>query len=144
MEELKTVTTHNQNDDVESANEDDKPMLSSQALAALQEFFDQQNQNQTLDTETAESESHTVALVSENWRLSQFWYDALTAETIANEVVSLCSNSGSRVACVACPTLYAYIKVILIIFFFWFICLFLELKWICLDRKLDRMWRRKF
>lgn len=128
MEELKTVTTHNQNDDVESENEDDKPMLSSQALAALQEFFDQQNQNQTLDTETAESESHTVALVSENWRLSQFWYDALTAETIANEVVSLCSNSGSRVACVACPTLYAYIKVILIIFFFWFICLFLELK----------------
>ncbi|XP_031283661.1 EEF1A lysine methyltransferase 1-like [Pistacia vera] len=108
MEELKPVNSHHQNDDVDTENEDDKPMLSSQALAALQEFLAEQNQN--LETETPESESHTVALVSENWRLSQFWYDAVTAETITSEVVSLCSNSDSRVACIACPTLYAYLK----------------------------------
>lgn len=118
MEELKPVNSHHQNDDVDTENEDDKPMLSSQALAALQEFLAEQNQ--TLETETPEAESHTVALVSENWRLSQFWYDAVTAETIANEVVSLCSNSDSRVACIACPTLYAYLKV----FVFFFFCLF--------------------
>ncbi|KAJ0027499.1 hypothetical protein Pint_36267 [Pistacia integerrima] len=99
MEELKPVNSHHQNDDVDTENEDDKPMLSSQAIAALQEFLAEQNQN--LETETPESESHTIALVSENWRLSQFWYDAVTAETIASEVVSLCSNSDSRVACIA-------------------------------------------
>ncbi|TXG58057.1 hypothetical protein EZV62_015886 [Acer yangbiense] len=85
-------------------------MLSSQALAALQEFFAEQTQ--AVETDRTETESETVALVSEDWRLSQFWYDAETAETVAKEVVSLCGGADSdcRVACIACPTLYAYLK----------------------------------
>ncbi|KAJ4705481.1 Protein-lysine N-methyltransferase [Melia azedarach] len=103
MEERKLDNSNN--DEVEVNEEDDRPMLSSQALAALQEFLAEQNQTTENDTE-----SHTVALVSEDWRLSQFWYDDVTAETVAEEVVSLCRDSDSRVACIACPTLYAYLK----------------------------------
>ncbi|KAK6152206.1 hypothetical protein DH2020_014841 [Rehmannia glutinosa] len=50
-------------------------------------------------------------LVAEDWRLSQFWYDRQTAETIAAEVATLCETlSSPRVSCIACPTLYAYLK----------------------------------
>ncbi|KAH9737744.1 protein-lysine N-methyltransferase [Citrus sinensis] len=101
---------HLKNDDVEVEEDDDRPMLSSQALAALQEFLSEQNQTSETAQNKTESDSDEVALVSEDWRLSQFWYDAVTAETVAQEAVSLCSDSDSRVACIACPTLYAYLK----------------------------------
>lgn len=90
------------------AEDDDRPMLSSQALAALKEFLAEQNQA----LEETHNPSQTVSLVPEDWRLSQFWYDAGTAETVAREVISLCAtNTDCRVACIACPTLYAYLKV---------------------------------
>ncbi|EEF30800.1 EEF1A lysine methyltransferase 1 [Ricinus communis] len=88
-------------------DDDEPPMLSSHALAALREFLQEQNFK-----ETEEPEEEKVSLVTEDWRLSQFWYDPLTAETIANEVIHLLGNSDSnrRAACIACPTLYAYMK----------------------------------
>ncbi|PKI42923.1 EEF1A lysine methyltransferase 1 [Punica granatum] len=100
-----TVNIHGEDED------DDPPVLSSHALAALQEFLSEQNQSPAPQTAEEEAEED-VALVSEDWRLSQFWYDRETAETVANEVLSLCVASGSprRVACIACPTLYAYLK----------------------------------
>ncbi|KAI6696593.1 hypothetical protein NL676_016712 [Syzygium grande] len=96
MEEL---ANHNADVDGDGG---DAPTLSSQALAALQEFLREQSQSP--------AEQSEVALVTEDWRLSQFWYDRETAETVANEVLALCSGSPSRVACIACPTLYAYLK----------------------------------
>lgn len=84
-----------------SGGEDDPPMLSSHAISALKEFLAEQNR-------AAPSE---VELVTEDWRLSQFWYDAQTAQTIAQEVITLCHSLHSpSVACIACPTLYAYLK----------------------------------
>ncbi|KAG8648787.1 hypothetical protein MANES_08G038900v8 [Manihot esculenta] len=97
-------------------DDDDLPMLSSHALAALKEFIEEQNQLnvEKHSEETGHEESgEKVTLVAEDWRLSQFWYDPLTAETVAKEVIALLgnnSNPSSRVACIACPTLYAYIK----------------------------------
>ncbi|KAE9465684.1 hypothetical protein C3L33_02397, partial [Rhododendron williamsianum] len=38
--------------------------------------------------------SSEVALLAEDWRLSQFWYDPDTAETVAREVLSLCGPSS--------------------------------------------------
>jgi len=84
---------------VDVDDDDDAPKLSSQALAALQEFLREQNQNET------PADQSEVALVTEDWRLSQFWYDRETAEAVANEVLALCSGTPSRVACIACPTL---------------------------------------
>ncbi|XP_073317059.1 uncharacterized protein [Primulina huaijiensis] len=89
------------------SQEDDTPMLSSQALEALKEFLAEQNREIKPGDDAAEE----VALVAEDWRLSQFWYDRSTAETIATEVLIICRNLRfPSVACIACPTLYAYLK----------------------------------
>lgn len=101
-------------------DDDDQPMLSSHALAALKEFLEEQQSHQSpsVADQTAETGEEgdaggNVTLLAEDWRLSQFWYDPLTAETIAKEVISLLAqnnNNTGRAACIACPTLYAYIK----------------------------------
>ncbi|KAL0344887.1 UNVERIFIED_CONTAM: EEF1A lysine methyltransferase 1 [Sesamum radiatum] len=92
--------------DVREDDEDDVPMLSSQALEALKEFLAEQNR----ELEAAD-DVEEVALVAEDWRLSQFWYDRRTAETVAAEIATLCQTLASpRVSCIACPTLYAYLK----------------------------------
>lgn len=99
-----------QNDTLIDDDGDDTPMLSSQALEALKEFLAEQNR---LVVEAPQEEEEEVALVAEDWRLSQFWYDRDTAETIAREVIILCQKVDSpAVACIACPTLYAYLKVL--------------------------------
>lgn len=91
---------------VKDDDEDDLPTLSSHALEALKEFLAEQNQD-------AAEDSEEVSLVTEDWRLSQFWYDRRTAETIAAEVATLCETIPSaRVSCIACPTLYVYLKVL--------------------------------
>ncbi|CAA3017070.1 -lysine N-methyltransferase N6AMT2 [Olea europaea subsp. europaea] len=96
-----------QNDTLIDDDDDDTPMLSSQALEALKEFLAEQSR---LVVEASQEEEE-VALVAEDWRLSQFWYDRDTAETIAREVIILCRKVDSpAVACIACPTLYAYLK----------------------------------
>lgn len=96
---------------VREDEDDDTPMLSSHALEALKEFLAEQNQA-TAAAGEAEDDKEEVSLVTEDWRLSQFWYDRQTAETIAAEVATLCETLPSpRVSCIACPTLYAYLKV---------------------------------
>lgn len=96
-----------QNDAVE--DDDDAPTLSLQALEALKEFLTEQSQS---SNDTAAEADSAPALISEDWRMSQFWYDHHTAQTLAEEVLTLCKSDSTRVACVACPSLYAYLKVI--------------------------------
>ncbi|KAK9986558.1 hypothetical protein SO802_031509 [Lithocarpus litseifolius] len=112
-EELKNnPITNSQNGVVVDDEDDDTPTLSSETLAALKEFLAEQN-GPPVNAEPEEKEKE-VALVTEDWRLSQFWYDRDTAETVAHEVLTLSqpsqSQSDFRVACIACPTLYAYLK----------------------------------
>ncbi|KAM7500023.1 hypothetical protein LguiA_024437 [Lonicera macranthoides] len=105
MEPVKDVMSHEEEDD------DDRPTLSAQALEALKELLTEQN-NRLIIADGAPDEEEEVSLLSEDWRLSQFWYDRETAETVAKEVHALSSASldSPSVACVACPTLYAYLK----------------------------------
>lgn len=98
-------------------DDDDQPMLSVQALEALREFLGEQNRALVADDDDdgaaagSGGSSSEVALLAEDWRLSQFWYDRDTAETVSNEVLSLCGSvECASVACIACPTLYAYLK----------------------------------
>ncbi|KAL8132180.1 hypothetical protein AgCh_007899 [Apium graveolens] len=94
---------------LEEEEDDDPPMLSSQAIEALRELLTEQNR--TIDTDTGATAVDDVALLTEDWRMSQFWYDRETAETVAREVHALCSSIQSpSVACLACPTLYVYLK----------------------------------
>lgn len=108
METAKDTVHH---DVVSPADDDDEaPTLSSHALEALKEFLAEQNR--AVEEATSAAAEDDVALVSEDWRLSQFWYNRETAETVANEVLNLCRSIDSpAVACIACPTLYAYLKV---------------------------------
>ncbi|ESW17740.1 hypothetical protein PHAVU_007G264300 [Phaseolus vulgaris] len=85
-------------------SDDDEPALSSHTLAALKEFLAEQQHHSDA------GEGSEVSLVSENWNLSQFWYSAETAKTVAEEVLTLCGGVHARVACIACPTLYVYLK----------------------------------
>lgn len=87
-------------------SDDDEPSLSSHTLTALRQFLAEQQPHS--DSAAGESE---VSLVSEDWRLSQFWYSPETATTVAQEVLALCGAADARVACIACPTLYVYLKV---------------------------------
>ncbi|KAL6005123.1 hypothetical protein ACLOJK_005684 [Asimina triloba] len=102
--------SENPNPILEEDDDDDPPTLSSRALEALKEFLSGQNQGAVRRTEEDEVVSEGVSLVSEDWRLSQFWYDRETAETVATEVRNLSVATSSPVACIACPTLYAYLK----------------------------------
>lgn len=89
--------------------DDDPPSLSAYALQALKEFLEEQGGGGgDAFGGCADGEGEEVELVKEDWRLSQFWYDKETAETVAAEVRHL---GSSPVACVACPTLFAYLKV---------------------------------
>ncbi|XP_065184638.1 EEF1A lysine methyltransferase 1-like [Sycon ciliatum] len=79
-----------------SSDSDDEPQLSAHALEALKEFY---TENQ------ASAESNAEQMPSENWQLSQFWYDEETATALAEEAIREAGPSG-RIACISCPTTY--------------------------------------
>lgn len=108
MEDQHTTTTLTLTDD-----DNDTPSLSAHTLAALKEFLSEQNTSPAAENNGGETTAEEVALVTEDWRLSQFWYDRETAETVAREVHALYTSldSSPSVACIACPTLYVYLKV---------------------------------
>lgn len=77
--------------------DDDIPTLSQKTLQALQEFLQEQ---------AGEKENNTV---SEDWNLSQFWYDEDTTSTLSLAAFSLC-NDTSNIALISCPTIYPHIQ----------------------------------
>merc|ERR1719379_991436 len=105
-EDRETERIDNEDDD------DDIPQLSSNALAALQEFL-QERQAQEQEEEEEQiaaaagsfSTEKELRHVTEDWQLSQFWYTDATAASLAKEALTAAGDRG-RVACVSCPTLY--------------------------------------
>ncbi|KAG6512992.1 EEF1A lysine methyltransferase 1-like [Zingiber officinale] len=93
-----------------SEEDDDPPALSSHALQALREFLSEQSSLSEAGGGEGGGGSEEVRLVTEDWRLSQFWYDRETAETLVEEIRALHRSTSSPVACIACPTIYAYLK----------------------------------
>lgn len=76
--------------------DDDVPQLSSETLAALQEFL--------LEQSVKKDDSF-----EENWQLSQFWYNEETTQILSEAAISQCNNNG-RISLISCPTLYSPIK----------------------------------
>ncbi|CAM6081758.1 unnamed protein product [Calypogeia fissa] len=105
-------------------DDDDVPQLSASTLAALQSFLREQKAEQAHENEeevgglgfsgadAAASAGGHYEMVKENWGMSQFWYDADTSKTVADELHHLTADSSRTlpIACVACPSLYTQLK----------------------------------
>ncbi|KAM5181228.1 EEF1A lysine methyltransferase 1 isoform 1-T2 [Mantella aurantiaca] len=91
-------------------SDDDVPQLSSHTLAALQEFYAEQEQRESLKS-GPEFDQFSVGAVEEDWQLSQFWYDNETALRLAKEALEASGESG-RIACVSAPSIYQKLKVL--------------------------------
>ncbi|MBN3322790.1 EFMT1 methyltransferase, partial [Atractosteus spatula] len=87
-----------------SDSDDDPPRLSSQALAALQEFYQEEQR-----LASAPAGGLSVGAVQEDWRMSQFWYSEETAVRLAEELLSAVGGRG-RIACVSAPSVYQKLK----------------------------------
>merc|ERR1719348_2176355 len=101
-------------DDENDDDDDDIPQLSTNALAALQEFLQERQAQQemeavdeaeTTDDQQQQQQQQELRHVSEDWQLSQFWYTESTALALAREALAAAGPNG-RIACVSCPTLY--------------------------------------
>ncbi len=90
---------------------DDFPVLSEHAKRALNEFLSEQQEVFNIDSANQHKSDYDFSVsrnVSENWQLSQFWYDEKTAKILAQECVGSCGISG-KIACVSSPTAFAQI-----------------------------------
>ncbi|GAB2263922.1 hypothetical protein Droror1_Dr00026056 [Drosera rotundifolia] len=100
--------------DADANDAESPPTLSPYALEALKQFLHEQNHLTTTTTGSSETDDDVVvSLVKEDWRMSQFWYSPETAGIVAKEVLYLLDSVESgrgSVACVSCPTLFAYLK----------------------------------
>ncbi|KAF7709369.1 EEF1A lysine methyltransferase 1 isoform X1 [Silurus meridionalis] len=87
-----------------SDEDDDVPQLSDAALAALHEFY---AENEAGDS--AHRDSYTVGAIKEDWRMSQFWYSDETATRLAEEAIQQAGKQG-RIACISAPSVYQKLK----------------------------------
>ena len=101
--------------------DDDAPQLSADTFSALQEFYKEQEEKEEILRELNSSvigvginlnTAKEYNCVSEDWQLSQFWYDDKTASDLAEEVIRIAEANGkfSSIACVSCPTLFTAIR----------------------------------
>ncbi|PIO23205.1 Protein-lysine N-methyltransferase n6amt2 [Aquarana catesbeiana] len=93
---------------MDGSDDDDVPQLSAHTLAALQEFYAEQEQQES--TKSGPDYDHfSVGAVEEDWQLSQFWYDNETALCLAKEALEASGENG-RIACVSAPSIYQKLK----------------------------------
>ena len=86
--------------------DDDMPQLSAETFSALSEFYKEQEERESQQSEArALVDSGEDIEWKEDWQLSQFWYSEETAASLARAVTK-CVEGGGRVACLSAPTLY--------------------------------------
>ncbi|PSN32513.1 EEF1A lysine methyltransferase 1 [Blattella germanica] len=94
-----------------SESDDDTLQLSTEALAALQEFYAQKAEKEEQLRCILEGSQIPIKNIDidEDWQLSQFWYDDETAAYLSSEALRLAGSNG-KIALVSCPTLYKTLK----------------------------------
>nr|XP_057939022.1 EEF1A lysine methyltransferase 1 [Doryrhamphus excisus]XP_057939023.1 EEF1A lysine methyltransferase 1 [Doryrhamphus excisus]XP_057939024.1 EEF1A lysine methyltransferase 1 [Doryrhamphus excisus]XP_057939025.1 EEF1A lysine methyltransferase 1 [Doryrhamphus excisus] len=91
------------------SDDDDVPTLSEHTLAALRDFYTEQETRSGPGVESTPSEQFAVGAVGEDWRMSQFWYTDETATRLAEELLHE-AGEGGRIACVSAPSVYQKLK----------------------------------
>ncbi|XP_056417691.1 EEF1A lysine methyltransferase 1 [Hyla sarda] len=91
-----------------SDDDEDVPQLSAHTLAALQEFFSEQQEQESLKS-GPDYDKFAVGAVEEDWQLSQFWYSDKTALSLAKEAIEASGKNG-RIVCVSAPSVYQKLK----------------------------------
>ncbi|EGF77614.1 hypothetical protein BATDEDRAFT_17697 [Batrachochytrium dendrobatidis JAM81] len=86
-------------------------MLSSAALAALQDFMKDKALAEQKLTSLKEDTVYEIDIVDfiEDWQLSQFWYDVTTRNTLANESIQE-TFDNARIGCVSSPSVFVTLK----------------------------------
>eukprot|EP00095_Tigriopus_kingsejongensis_P010160 maker-scaffold575_size133042-snap-gene-0.36 protein:Tk10160 transcript:maker-scaffold575_size133042-snap-gene-0.36-mRNA-1 annotation:"metallophosphoesterase 1 isoform x1" len=81
---------------VMSADEE-LPSLSAETFAALQQFYSEEDSRdqarQDVQAESSECVDYQNIQFSEDWQLSQFWYDERTSKVLADECLSIAQAS---------------------------------------------------
>eukprot|EP00898_Chlorokybus_atmophyticus_P001714 jgi/Chlat1/2543/Chrsp175S02389 len=78
--------------------------LSASTREALREFLQAR-----ADAEQARDGGGEGEAFTEDWSMSQFWYDDKTARTISAEAAAAAGPTG-RIACVACPSIFRCLR----------------------------------
>ena len=78
---------------------DEELVLSSHALAALQEFLQEQQQ-------VAEKSKAELDAYQEDWQLSQFWYSVDTQDALSRELL----RQGGHIAIISAPSVFVHMQ----------------------------------
>ncbi|KAM7237980.1 hypothetical protein CapIbe_010938 [Capra ibex] len=92
--------------EMSDSEDEGPPQLSSYALAALQEFYAEQQQHHP---DLRGDDKYNIGIIEENWQLSQFWYSPETALRLAEDAVAA-AGEGGRIACVSAPSVYQKLR----------------------------------
>lgn len=102
-------------------DDDDIPQLAPDALALLQEFYQERDtrEKQFEDLKVAAENDFddqapiSMDLFGESWQDSQFWYSDATATTLAEQLLDGVT-ADSRIAVVSAPTVYVKLRNLLL------------------------------
>lgn len=98
-------------------DEDDMPVLSLSALAALQSFFvERDTQLDAFQQAQADRQEKQLSMsdFKEDWNASQFWFTDATAEFIATQLLHE-AGSTTSIAVVSAPSVFIMLQKILVL-----------------------------
>ncbi|KAJ8954064.1 hypothetical protein NQ318_004369 [Aromia moschata] len=90
-------------------SDDDGPELSAETFNALMEFYKEQEERENHQKLISSDIVENNLAFTENWQLSQFWYDEETIDILANVACKI-TGPHSKIALISCPSLYNKIK----------------------------------
>jgi hypothetical protein len=91
-------------------NEDLELALSTRTLEALQEFLKEKDDTERKFKQFCLEKDNSMNLFQEDWNLSQFWYDDVTATELTTEILDV-THLDSKIACICTPTIYCKLRV---------------------------------